>query len=149
MKQTIYGLVVTLPEGAAVHYLLNADRIAIGRNNENAISLSWDTVSGRHCELRREGEGFTIRDFGSTNGTRVNGARLGEEAVALSTEDSITLGTEVKARLVRLVEIREAGAGENGHGGGATRPLKKPASSGRPAINPVAAAVARAAKGRS
>lgn len=146
MKPSTYGLVVTLPEGAVIHYLLNAERITIGRNHENAISLSWDTVSGRHCELRRERDGFAIRDLGSTNGTRINGARLDGEAVALSTEDSITLGTEVKARLVRLVEIRETGADDRGQDGGATRPLKKPQP--RPAINPVAAAVARAAKGK-
>jgi len=146
MKGTIYGLVVTLPEGAGIHYLLNADRITIGRSSENAVSLGWDTISGRHCELRRGREGFTIRDLGSTNGTRLNGVRIGEEAVALSTEDHVTLGTEVKARLVRLVEIRGSEGDEGVPAVGATRPLKK--ASRAPSINPVAAAMARAAKGR-
>ncbi len=146
MKETIYGLVVTMPEGPSNHYLLNAERITIGRSSENALSLGWDTISSRHCELRRGSEGFTIRDLGSTNGTHLNGVRIGKEAVSLSIEDQLTLGTEVKARLVRLVEIRGSEVDEGAPVGGATRPLKKAARA--PSINPVAAAMARAAKGR-
>ncbi|MFI5302838.1 MAG: FHA domain-containing protein, partial [Polyangiales bacterium] len=38
------------------------------------------SVSGRHASLRPQGSGWVIVDEGSTNGTRVNGARLTPQA---------------------------------------------------------------------
>jgi hypothetical protein len=51
----------------------------IGRRPEMHLSLPWDPeVSGLHAELRCVGEELTIVDDGlSTNGTFVNGRRIG------------------------------------------------------------------------
>lgn len=53
-------------------------RLTIGKAPDNDIVLSDDTVSRHHCELVRTSDGIVIRDLGSTNGTRVSGARVQE-----------------------------------------------------------------------
>lgn len=45
----------------------------IGRGLHNDFILDHGTVSVVHCEVLLDGEGLTVRDLGSTNGTCVNG----------------------------------------------------------------------------
>jgi DNA-binding NtrC family response regulator len=52
--------------------------LRIGKAPDNDIVLTDDTVSRHHCELVRVADGISIRDLGSTNGTRVGGARVQE-----------------------------------------------------------------------
>lgn len=52
--------------------------LRIGKAPDNDIVLTDDTVSRHHCELVRVADGILIRDLGSTNGTRVGGARVQE-----------------------------------------------------------------------
>ena len=40
------------------------------------IVVEHATVSGRHCRLTLDREGYLLEDLGSTNGTYVNGRRL-------------------------------------------------------------------------
>jgi len=47
--------------------------VVIGRIAECGFTLAKDDVSRRHSEVAWTGEGFSIRDLGSTNGTFVNG----------------------------------------------------------------------------
>lgn len=55
----------------------------VGRDAGLGLSLiSESTVSRKHAEMQRIGDGFIVRDLGSTNGTYINGLRLqGEQAV--------------------------------------------------------------------
>ncbi len=55
-----------------------ADRLSVGRAQQNDIDLPWDTeVSRLHAELERIGGEWTASDDGlSRNGTYVNGARI-------------------------------------------------------------------------
>lgn len=63
----------------------------IGRDEASADLVLNDTnVSRRHAELVCEGGRWSIRDLGSTNGTRVNGQRVTEQT--LSTGDAVSLG---------------------------------------------------------
>ena len=48
-------------------------------------------VSRRHAEVRRIGDGYSLVDLGSTNGTEVNGQRIQE--TALMNGDVIGVGT--------------------------------------------------------
>jgi transcriptional regulator with GAF, ATPase, and Fis domain len=57
------------------------DVLRIGKASDNDLVLSDDTVSRHHCELSRARDGIHVRDLGSTNGTKVQGARV-TEAVA-------------------------------------------------------------------
>ncbi|NRQ33488.1 FHA domain-containing protein [Nonomuraea sp. NN258] len=51
-------------------------RYVVGRGSACDLVLSDLTVSRVHAELRRDGEGWTLIDLGSLNGTRLNGWRL-------------------------------------------------------------------------
>jgi transcriptional regulator with GAF, ATPase, and Fis domain len=57
------------------------DVLRIGKAQDNDLVLADDTVSRHHCELSRASDGIHVRDLGSTNGTKVQGARV-TEAVA-------------------------------------------------------------------
>jgi hypothetical protein len=63
----------------------------IGRSSGCDIVLDDPNVSRRHAEVRRLGEGYSLVDLGSTNGTEVNGQRVGE--TSLMNGDVIGVGT--------------------------------------------------------
>jgi len=72
---------------------LAKDRVIIGRLGESDVVLSDPGVSRRHAEVRRQDGGWIISDLGSTNGTRVNEATIGERT--LEEGDRITIGRTV------------------------------------------------------
>jgi pSer/pThr/pTyr-binding forkhead associated (FHA) protein len=52
---------------------LKGPRTTFGRRPSNTVSFNDAAVSGVHCEITREANGFVLRDLGSTNGTLVDG----------------------------------------------------------------------------
>ncbi|WP_164103417.1 EAL domain-containing protein [Candidatus Laterigemmans baculatus] len=54
-----------------------------------ALALQFNTVSGTHASLSVNNGELFLRDLNSTNGTYVNGQRLGEVAVKVQEEDLI------------------------------------------------------------
>lgn len=80
---------LVLPGGGRVH--IEADPVVIGRMPECAVVLSDPNVSRRHAEVVRVNEAFVVRDLGSTNGTKLNGAPIREGY--LTTGDNITVGS--------------------------------------------------------
>jgi FhaA, N-terminal domain/FHA domain len=72
---------------------LGKDRVIIGRLPESDVPVSDPGVSRRHAELRREDGGYILVDLGSTNGTKVNEAPIGERV--LEEGDRITIGRTV------------------------------------------------------
>jgi hypothetical protein len=72
---------------------LSKDRVIIGRLGESDLVLSDPGVSRRHAEVRREDGKYVIADLGSTNGTMVNEATIGERV--LEEGDRITVGRTV------------------------------------------------------
>jgi len=79
---------LSLPDGSRVR--LGEEPVTIGRTPECDVVLSDTNVSRRHAEVRRQGEDFVLIDLGSTNGSKVNGARVREQP--LNDGDEITLG---------------------------------------------------------
>lgn len=59
-----------------VSYELDQGRIAIGRGPGADVRLPHASVSDPHAILEQQGSHYTLRDEGSTNGTRVNGVSL-------------------------------------------------------------------------
>jgi hypothetical protein len=62
----------------------------IGRSSDCSVVLSDPNVSRKHAEIRHIGEGYSLIDLGSTNGTEVNGQRVAE--TALMNGDVISVG---------------------------------------------------------
>ena len=58
------------------------ETLRIGKAPDNDLVLPDDTVSRHHCELVRSKGGIHVKDLGSTNGTRVQGARITEAVTA-------------------------------------------------------------------
>jgi len=100
MSQNSFSLIVFLPGEAPVPYDLQGDTITFGRSPENNIQMLIAEVSVRHGQFVKEGEGYRIVDPGSTNGTKVNGAAVGPEGVALGPMDRLVFGTVVQAYFV-------------------------------------------------
>jgi signal transduction histidine kinase len=73
---------------------LTAASYSIGRSAENEIVLEGGRVSRRHAILQRAGDGWTIVDLESHNGTFVNGLRI-QEPEGLKPGDEISVGPHV------------------------------------------------------
>jgi len=69
---------------------LGADEVWIGRDTTSHIHLSDPMVSRKHCRIRREGDGWNLRDEKSSNGTLVNDLPVRERR--LSNGDFIRIG---------------------------------------------------------
>lgn len=63
----------------------------IGANDACDIRVNRPYVSGKHCRLEFDGMNWCLEDFGSTNGTFINGVQLKGKAL-VQTTDRITLG---------------------------------------------------------
>ncbi len=70
--------------------VVTGDPFVIGRSRECDLVLDDPNISRRHAELRREEDGWAVRDLGSTNGIKLNGHR--SRGGRLNPGDEITLG---------------------------------------------------------
>jgi pSer/pThr/pTyr-binding forkhead associated (FHA) protein len=93
--------VAALPEGSALlivkrgpsdgsRFLLDVDVTTAGRHPNAEIFLDDVTVSRKHAEFRRVGNGFTVVDLASLNGTYLNGSRV--DTGALHDGDEVQVG---------------------------------------------------------
>lgn len=94
-------LVVKRGPNAGSRYLLDKPVIMAGRHPKSEIFLDDVTVSRRHAEIHRTGEGWLVHDVGSLNGTYLNRERIDAD-VTLTNGDEIQVGT------FRLVFMRGA-----------------------------------------
>lgn len=88
-------LIVERGPNSGARFLLDADRTTAGRAADSDIFLDDVTVSRRHAEFSRVGNGFRVVDIGSLNGTYVNRQRI--ESAVLRGGDEVQIG---KYRLV-------------------------------------------------
>lgn len=58
--------------------------LVVGRAPQADIVLPTDSASWTHCTFELEGAGVRLRDAGSTNGTIVDGERIGEDGILLT-----------------------------------------------------------------
>jgi len=84
-------LLVLVENAAPRHVTLNLLPLTIGRSAPAEVILEGSTVSRRHCRLERQGDSIMLSDLGSTNGTYVNGERIGSPVV-LDDGARITIG---------------------------------------------------------
>ncbi|MGW1586113.1 FHA domain-containing protein [Streptomyces sp. NPDC002386] len=73
--------VVAGPDAGGVH-LLHGGRITVGRSADADVPLDDPDVSRLHCAVTVGADGsVSVTDLGSTNGTALDGTRVGERAV--------------------------------------------------------------------
>src|SRR5262245_16253265 len=85
-------LIGVMPTGEKIEALLNHSEIEIGKAPHNRLVISDPTVSSTHAIVLVRDGGYNIVDLGSSNGTFVNGQRLGSESHTLQHGDKIQLG---------------------------------------------------------
>lgn len=84
-------LVGVLPSGEKLEILINKPEIEIGKAPHNQVILTQPTVSNTHAVILARNGGYSVVDLGSSNGTFVNGVRLGNEARTLQHGDKIQI----------------------------------------------------------
>ena len=75
---------------------LTKSRFVIGRGNGCDLQVQDQSVSSRHCELRFDGEDWTLVDLNSRNGVRVNGEPI--QTKTLEPGDTIIIGSSFRIR---------------------------------------------------
>src|SRR6516162_945857 len=78
--------------------------LRVGRLESLEIALDDSSVSRYHAEVRATDRGWRVRDVGSTNGTRLNGARLSNGQWPLRPRDMLQIG-EVTLIVEELREV--------------------------------------------
>lgn len=96
-------LVVKRGPNAGTRFQLDKDVVSAGRHPDSDIFLDDVSVSRRHAEFRRTGEGYDVVDVGSLNGTYVN-----REPIESS---QLAGGDEVQIGKFRLVFLTGSGSG--------------------------------------
>ena len=95
LHETTAMVVVKRGPNAGSKFVLEGDVTRAGRHPDSDIFLDDITVSRRHAEIHRAGDGYVVRDAGSLNGTYLNRERI--EEAPLSNGDELQIG---KFRLV-------------------------------------------------
>jgi S1-C subfamily serine protease len=88
--------------------------VQIGRHPHCDLRFDPDRdldVSSRHATVLLQGEMFTLRDLGSTNGTFINGKRLTSDHV-LADGDEIQFGKQGPKVNVRVIRQQRRGPGQ-------------------------------------
>jgi HD-GYP domain-containing protein (c-di-GMP phosphodiesterase class II) len=67
-------------------------RLRVGRHEEAEVLLDDPSVSRQHAEVALTERGWRVRDLGSTNGTYLNGHRLGKGDWPLKERDILEVG---------------------------------------------------------
>lgn len=79
---------VALDSGPSI--LLDKPILLLGRHPECDIQIDSRKISRRHCCIAQVSDYLVVRDLGSTNGIRINGARTVEGR--LNAGDELTIG---------------------------------------------------------
>lgn len=91
-------LVVHPPEGEPHVVALDQDRVTIGRSRQMTIRVEDVYVSDEHAQVAPDGDGWVVRDLGSTNGTYLNGAKV-TQPTQVSAGDQLRVGkTRIEVR---------------------------------------------------
>jgi hypothetical protein len=72
--------------------IVGPEGATLGRSRQADIMVDDANVSRQHAEIRPHGGSWRLTDLGSTNGSRLNGRRVGQPEV-LKPGDEIELGT--------------------------------------------------------
>ncbi|MFE7839020.1 FHA domain-containing protein [Streptomyces sp. NPDC057474] len=107
--------VVAGPDAGGVH-LLHGGKIHIGRSADADVPLDDPDVSRLHCAVTLSADGrVSVVDLGSTNGTTLDGTRVGDRPVRLAPGALLRIG-ESALRLASSSGARGVGTAPDGEG---------------------------------
>ncbi len=86
-------------------YVLEWDRVSLGRGPGVDFAIDDSSMSRKHAILELGGNGFQIRDLGSTNGILVNGSLV--QTTELKHGDRFELGEHTFEYSVEALEVAE------------------------------------------
>lgn len=96
------SLIIEKGPAAGEEFVIECEQTVVGRGSEADFSISDDAMSREHVAFELHDDGFRVRDLGSTNGMKVNGA---EVLVAdLKHGDSVELGNAMLRFVLETVE---------------------------------------------
>lgn len=95
------------------HAWESASLLRAGRLGSLEIVLDDSSVSRRHAEVRLGDDGWHVRDLESTNGTYVNGVRIGSTDQPLRPRDILQFGKV--AVIVEMSDVTPEGPPSNQH----------------------------------
>jgi hypothetical protein len=96
-------LVIQKGEGVGKDHALGGECV-VGRHSSANFTIDDGLISRRHFRVFPEGGGWTLEDLGSTNGTLVNGRKVGR--IALADGDIVSAGnTEMLFRQKDLLAV--------------------------------------------
>ena len=87
------SLVMVTGGAAGNEYPIERPRVSLGRGPGVDLEFNDGAMSREHCVIEFAGEGFRVRDLGSTNGTRVNSGSV--QSADLKNGDRLELGEHV------------------------------------------------------
>lgn len=90
-----YQLIVRKGPRPGRVFALSLSTVSIGRDPLSDIVIDDPEVSRHHARLERGDEGYSLQDMGSTNGSFVDGKRLGGEPVDLKPGQVVMFGSNV------------------------------------------------------
>lgn len=88
---TVSKLVITSGPKAGLEVPLGSEPMSIGRSSESGLVIRDDYTSSHHARLMLWGDAWMLQDLDSTNGTFLNGERVGAP-VAVSIGAPIKVG---------------------------------------------------------
>jgi pSer/pThr/pTyr-binding forkhead associated (FHA) protein len=98
------NLTLVVQQGRKQVLPIRSAEAVIGRAAGCSVRIPSSQVSRRHCRLRVSGEGVTVEDLGSVNGTYLNGELVTGEP-ALTSGDQLSVGP-----VTFLVQLGEGAA---------------------------------------
>ena len=93
-------LIVYEGELEGQRWLLDQDRVIIGRGTDCEIVLPERQVSRQHAQIEWDGGSYWLRDLGSKNRTYVNSQEMGDKPYRLKDGDEIQIALCVKMGFV-------------------------------------------------
>ncbi len=112
-----------------VRYPLRRGSNIVGRGSDAAIRITDSAASRQHLDVLWDGQAGLARDLGSTNGSKINGERFREAALAPDT--TITIGqTSLRFELVPSRTDAPARQQRSSSGGSSQSPRGSDAESG-------------------
>lgn len=148
--------IIVTREGQEVErYLVNKDRMTIGRSVSNDIVLEDLSVSRSHAEISVEGGRFFLTDMGSANGSRVNGVSVTDteifhdDVILIGESTLLFVTTPSETEPVPETETPQPQSQPTGEGGGtemAVLTVHSPRQ--RPQLNAVTLSTARIGRAR-